>query len=111
MGSAVAPRRTRPTGAPSRSRRPAPLASSDASGPFEVVQQIGAGSLGPTYSALQPEIDCLVAVKHFHLGLPIEHTQRVLKQFDALIPVRLEHLAIAGALGTGICDGSVYLIQ
>jgi serine/threonine protein kinase len=83
----------------------------DAFGPFQVLEHIGAGLLGPVYSALQLEIDCLVAVKHFTLGLRIDRARRVLTQFDALLTTPLDHLSIASSIGSGITDGAPYLIQ
>ncbi len=87
------------------------MATPESFGPFRVLDQIGAGALGPAYSAIQPELDCFVAVKQFNLGLPLDQVQRVLAQFDTLVAAPLDHLSIAASLGTGICDGSAYLIQ
>ena len=74
----------------------------DAFGPFRVLHQIGAGSLGPVYRAYQPELDRLVAVKMFRLDVPPDRLNAFVGEIDKLIAADLTHPGIAAPIGTGI---------
>ena len=81
----------------------------DAFGPFRVLHQVGAGTLGPLFRAYEPERDRLVAVKLFTLDLPPERVHELVAEFERLIDTALAHDAIAAPLATGISGGSAYL--
>ena len=70
----------------------------DAFGPFRVLHQIGAGTLGPVFRAYDPEQEKLVAVKWFRLDLPPERTHRLVAELEQLIA------ADEAALGDYISD-------
>src|SRR5512138_2192249 len=60
-------------------------AAPDAFGPFRVLHQVGAGTLGPVFRAFDPEHDRLVAVKLFKLDLPPERVHQLIAAFEKLI--------------------------
>src|SRR5476649_2561515 len=83
----------------------------DAFGPFRVLHQIGAGTLGPVFRAYQPDRDRLVAIKMFRLDLPPERVHQLVGEFELLIAAALTHAGIAAPLATGM-DGNVpYLVH
>src|SRR2546430_485880 len=49
----------------------------DAFGPFRVLHQIGAGTLGPVYRAYDAQRERLVAIKRFTLDLPPERVHQL----------------------------------
>jgi serine/threonine-protein kinase len=79
-------------------------------GPFRVLHQIGAGTLGPVFLAHDPARDRPVAVKLFALDLPSERIQQLIVEFERLIAAELYHPALNTPLATGIADGSAYLV-
>src|SRR5262245_62055572 len=81
----------------------------DAFGPFRVLHQVGAGTLGPLFRAYDPERDRLVAVKLFTLDLSPERVHELVAEFERLIGTALDHNAIAAPLATGISGSSAYL--
>src|SRR5205814_7987985 len=83
----------------------------DAFGPFRVLHQIGAGTLGPVYRAYDAQRERLVAVKLFKLDLPPERVHQLVAAFEHLIAAELTHPAMAVPLATGITDVSAYLAQ
>jgi serine/threonine protein kinase len=83
----------------------------DAFGPFRVLHQIGAGTLGPVFRAHDPARDRIVAVKQFTLDLPPERRHQLVALFEQLIAADLSHHAIATPFATGLMDGFVYLAQ
>ena len=57
----------------------------EAFGPFRVLHQIGAGTLGPVFRAHEPAGDRLVAVKVFRLDITPEQSAALVGQFEQLI--------------------------
>src|SRR4030095_9939919 len=89
----------------------AATAPADAFGPFRVLHQIGAGTLGPVFRAYDAERERLVAVKLFKLDLPPERVHQLVSALEDLIVAELSHPAIAVPLATGISGVSAYLAQ
>src|ERR1051325_11591964 len=83
--------------------------SPDAFGPFRVLHQIGAGTLGPVFRAFDPETDRLVAVKRFLLDVPPERVHRLVAEFDQLIAAGLDHSGLAAPVASGRIEASAYL--
>jgi hypothetical protein len=83
----------------------------DAFGPFRVLQQIGAGALGPVLRAYEPDRDRHVAVKLFRLDLPPERVHQLVAEFERLIAQGLNRPGIAAPLAAGIDGNSAYLVQ
>ena len=83
----------------------------DAFGPFRVLHQIGAGTLGPVFRAYDSRREHLVAVKLFKLDLPPERVHRLVAELDRIISAGLTHPALAAPLETGIHDVCAYLVQ
>ena len=86
-------------------------ASPDAFGPFRVLHQIGAGTLGPVFRAYEPDRDRLVAIKLFRLDLPPERVHQLVGEFEQLIAAGLDHPVIAAPLAAGIEGVTAYLAQ
>jgi hypothetical protein len=83
----------------------------DAFGPFRVLHQVGAGTLGPVFRAFDPGHNRLVAIKLFRLDLPPDRMHQLVAQLERLIVVDLGHPGIAAPIATGT-DGIVaYLAQ
>src|SRR5262249_45385494 len=83
----------------------------EAFGPFRVLHQIGAGTLGPVFRAYDAERERLVAVKLFTLDLPPERVHLLVAALERLIAAELTHPAMAAPLATGITGVSAYLAQ
>ena len=62
----------------------------DAFGPFRVLHQIGAGTLGPVFRAYDATRERLVAVKLFKLDLPPERGHQLVAEFERLIAAELD---------------------
>jgi PEGA domain/Protein kinase domain len=90
---------------------PSGTAPPDAFGPFRVLHQIGAGTLGPVFRAYDAERERLVAVKLFNLDLPPEKGHQLVAEFERLIAADLTHPALASPLATGITGVSAFLAQ
>ncbi|HEX3644237.1 MAG TPA: PEGA domain-containing protein [Vicinamibacterales bacterium] len=86
-------------------------ASPDAFGPFRVLHQIGAGTLGPVFRAYDSTRERLVAVKLFKLDLPPERAHHLAAEFEQLIAAGIEHPAVVAPLATGISGVSAFLAQ
>jgi hypothetical protein len=82
----------------------------DAFGPFRVLHQVGAGTLGPVFRAYDSDGNRLVAVKLFRLDVPPERMHRLVAEFEALVAAELAHPAIAAPLATGTDGIAVYLV-
>src|SRR5262245_17365170 len=87
------------------------FAPPDAFGPFRVLHQIGAGTLGPVFRAYEPEQDRLVAVKLFRLDVTPERALEFVRDLERMIATDLTHAAIASPLAAGISGVSPYLAQ
>src|SRR5215216_6424984 len=83
----------------------------DAFGPFRVLHQIGAGTLGPVFRAYDATRERLVAVKLFALDLPPERGHQLVAEFERLIAADLTHPVLATPLAAGIHGVSAYLVQ
>src|SRR3979411_1540586 len=83
----------------------------DAFGPFKVLHQIGAGTLGPVFRAYDSAGERLGAVTLFKLDLPPERGHQLVAEFERLIAADLTHPALAAPLATGISGVSAYLVQ
>src|SRR5205814_5829584 len=83
----------------------------DAFGPFRVLHQIGAGTLGPVFRAYDAERERLVAVKLFTLDLPPERAHQLVAVLNEAIAAELSHPAIALPFAAGLSDVSAYLAQ
>src|SRR4029078_12928527 len=80
-------------------------------GPFRVLHQIGAGTLGPVFRAYDADRERLVAVKLFKLDLPPERVHQLVTALEALIVAELSHPMIAAPVGAGISGVSAYFAQ
>jgi serine/threonine protein kinase len=83
----------------------------DAFGPFRVLHQIGAGTLGPVFRADDSGRSRLAAVKVFQLDLPPERMHQLVAELEALVAAGLAHPAIVAPLATGTDGIVVYLAQ
>src|SRR5438034_996396 len=83
----------------------------DAFGPFRVLHQIGAGTLGPVFRAYDSRREHLVAVKLSKLDLPPERVHRLVAELSRIISAGPTHPALAAPLETGIHDVCAYLVQ
>src|SRR5689334_10119203 len=83
----------------------------DAFGPFRVLHQLGAGTLGPVYRAYDPDRDRLVAVKLFTLDLPPQRVHQLVDEFEKLVAAELSHPGIAAPVAAGMAGVQAYLAQ
>ena len=83
----------------------------EAFGPFRVLHQIGAGTLGPVFRAYEPGRDRLVAIKVFRLDLTPEQSAALVGHLQALIAAGINHPNIAAPIAAGLESGAVYLAQ
>src|SRR4029453_4669278 len=83
----------------------------DAFGPFRVLHQIGAGTLGPVFRAYDAQQDRLVTVKQFKLDLLPERLHQLVAEFEGLIAAELTHPFIAAPISTGPDGSTVYLAR
>ncbi len=83
-------------------------------GPFRVLHQIGAGTLGPVFRAYEPagtNRDRLVAIKVFRLDLTPEQAASLVAELNALVAADLTHPHIAAPIAAGLEHGTAYLAQ
>src|SRR4029453_14185812 len=83
----------------------------DAFGPFRVLHQIGAGTLGPVFRAYDAQQDRLVTVKQFKLELRPERLHQLVGEFERVIAAELTHPFIAAPIATGTDGITVYLAR
>jgi serine/threonine protein kinase len=100
-----------PRGAVSLHTDAAGTAPPDAFGPFRVLHQIGAGTLGPVFRAYDAQQDRLVTVKQFKLDLLPERLHQLVGEFERLIAAELAHPFIAAPIATGTDGITVYLAR
>ena len=81
----------------------------DAFGPFRVLHQIGAGTLGPVFRGHDTQRERLVAVKLFKLDLTPEKTHQLVAGLERLVEANLAHPSIATPVAAGVTDVSAYL--
>jgi len=98
-----------PYRSPSLHTEAAGAAPPDAFGPFRVLHQVGAGTLGPVFRGHDVEHDRVVAIKLFKLDVRPERVHQLRSHFDRLVAAELTHPAIAAPIATGIVDVSAYL--
>ena len=83
-------------------------------GPFRVLHQIGAGTLGPVFRAHEPAgktRDRLVAIKVFRLDLTPEQATALVDELNALVAADIAHPNIAAPIAAGLEHGTAYLAQ
>ena len=83
----------------------------EAFGPFRVLHQIGAGTLGPVFRAHEPDRDRLVAIKVFRLDLTPEQEGLLVQALHNLVKAGPIHPSIAAPIGAGVEGSAVYLAQ
>ena len=83
----------------------------DTFGPFRVLHQIGAGTLGPVFRAYEPDRDRLVAVKVFRLDITPGQTAQLAQALEAVVNAGLSHPGMAAPVGAGVEAGAAYLAQ
>ena len=81
----------------------------EAFGPFRVLHQIGAGTLGPVFRAHDPSGDRLVAIKVFRLDISPEQSAALLRELEQLIARDIRHRGVAAPLAAGTEGYAVYL--
>src|SRR5438094_9200514 len=87
---------------PSLHTEAAGTAPPDAFGPFRVLHQIGAGTLGPVFRGYDAERERLVAIKLFTIELAPDRVRRLVGRFERLIASNLTHPSIAAPLAAGV---------
>ncbi len=80
-------------------------------GPFKILHQIGAGSLGPVFRAHDPAKGRFVALKLFRLDLTPEQTEALAAALETLVNDQPRHPAIAAAVASGAEGRVPYLAQ
>lgn len=98
-----------PYRSPSLHTEAAGAAPPDAFGPFRVLHQVGAGTLGPVFRGHDIEHDRVVAIKLFKLDVRPERVHQLRSLFDRLVAAELTHPAIAAPIATGLVGVSAYL--
>jgi serine/threonine protein kinase len=83
----------------------------DAFGPFRVLHQVGAGTLGPVFRAYDPDRDRLVAVKLLRVDLTPERMHQLLAGLERLIAAELVHPVIVAPVAAGTDGVILYLAQ
>jgi serine/threonine protein kinase len=80
-------------------------------GPFRVLHQLGAGTLGPVFRAHDPVEGRLVSIKAFRLDLTPERAADLARELEALVGKRLTHPSIAAPLAAGLEGSTPWLAQ
>ena len=80
-------------------------------GPFRVLHQLGAGTLGPVFRAHDPTEGRLVAVKTFHLDLTPETAVALAQELQAVVAKDLTHPSVAAPLAAGLEGATPWLAQ
>jgi serine/threonine-protein kinase len=78
-------------------------------GPFRVLHQIGAGTLGPVFRAHDPTSGRLVALKVFELSLEPERAAALAVELSHLVEKGLTHSAVTAPVGAGLKGTTPYL--
>ncbi len=80
-------------------------------GPYQIVEQIGAGGMGTVYKAYQPSMDRYVAIKV--LPAQVSQDAQFIKRFqrEAKAIARLEHAHILPAYDFGEQGGVTYIVM
>ena len=80
-------------------------------GPFRVLHQLGAGTLGPVFRAHDPAEARLVAVKQFRLDLMPERAVELAASLDDLVSRTLNHPTLTTPLAAGLEGTTPWLAQ
>ena len=80
-------------------------------GPYEIVEQIGAGGMGAVYRARDPRLDRDVAIKVLPAGLIDDEPARVRFRREAHALAKLNHPHIATLFDVGEENGISYLVM
>jgi Protein kinase domain/PEGA domain len=83
-------------------------------GHFRVLQQVGAGALGPVFRAQATSstgTDRFVAIKAFKLDLPPERVHQFVAELERVVAAGLKRAGIAAPLAAGIEENTPYLVQ
>ncbi|HXE81377.1 MAG TPA: PEGA domain-containing protein [Vicinamibacterales bacterium] len=80
-------------------------------GPFRVLHQLGAGTLGPVFRAHDAAEGRLVAVKAFRLDLTQQSAARVAASLDDLVGRALNHPTITTPIAAGLECATPWLAQ
>lgn len=83
----------------------------DAFGPFRVLHQVGAGTLGPVFRAYDADRARLVAVKVLRLDVPPERLHQLVTELERVIAAGLTHPVVAAPIATGTDGLVMYLAQ
>lgn len=80
-------------------------------GPFRVLHQLGAGTLGPVFRAHDPAEGRLVAIKQFRLDLTPERAVELAASLDDLVGCTLNHPTLTTPLAAGLEGTTPWLAQ
>jgi len=83
----------------------------EAFGPFRILHQIGAGTLGPVFRAYEPDRDRLVAIKVFRIDVTPDRQERLAQALAFLVETGPIHPSAATPIRAGAEAGVVYLAQ
>src|SRR5262249_4741838 len=78
-------------------------------GKFEILTELGKGSMGTVYKARDPVLDRLVALKTVAPGLLADHIAVERFQREARAAARLQHPSIVTIFDSAEADGTVYI--
>src|SRR5262245_11277494 len=78
-------------------------------GKFEILTELGKGSMGTVYKARDPVLDRLVALKTVAPGLLADHVAVERFQREARAAARLQHPSIVTIFDSAVADGTVYI--
>ncbi len=80
-------------------------------GPYEVVEQVGAGGMATVYKAYQRKLDRYVAIKLMHQNYAADAAFLARFQREARIVARLDHRAIVPVYDYDSHEGRPYLVM
>ena len=80
-------------------------------GPYEIVEQVGAGGMATVYKAYQPKLDRFVAIKLMHQAFAADATFLSRFEREARIVARLDHRAIVPVYDYDTHEGRPYLVM
>ncbi|MEO8258284.1 MAG: PEGA domain-containing protein [Acidobacteriota bacterium] len=83
----------------------------DAFGPFRILHQVGAGTLGPVFRAFDADRARLVAIKVLQLELAPERLDQLVVELERLIAAGLSHPVVAAPIAIGTNGVVIYLAQ
>lgn len=80
-------------------------------GPYEIVEQVGAGGMATVYKAYQPKLDRYVAIKLMHQAYAADAAFLSRFEREARIVARLDHRAIVSVYDYDSHEGRPYLVM